>query len=214
MEERLADIENDIERQLQIESAAARLKVDPAALKRDVDTIRRTTGILDRRRQPASGTAQAPPVRVDARRQLIGLLLKNQELLTRLRETGGPERLSLDMFDSPSGEPDLWQRAAEALFKNSEAGRTLAAADLMNEFTEIQEQQQIAQTFQDPLPEDKADLEKLLSDTVRMLKLRTLDEKLKKLTDQGISTQEDLTAMQDLIYEKRNLQSLQIRLNG
>ena len=205
MAQRLAEIENDIERQIHIQDTAEKLKVDPVALKKEVDEIRRTTGILNR--QPVAPVSQREE-KVSARTQLLSVLIHRQELIPTVRRY-----LSAEDFQPPGEkeELDLYARVADALFRSSEEKRTVMTADLINQGAEAKDQERIAALIHYPQPETREDLDKLLTDTIRKIRMEALESRIAALSS-GEGSREDLEAMQKMIIEKRKLQSLEIHI--
>ncbi len=205
MAERLAGIESDLERQIHIQDTAEKLKVDPALLAKKVEEIRRTTGLLDRRQNRPRTEEQGP--RTDARMQLLGVMMHRQDLIPLLKR-----HISLEDLKGPDGAEDLYAQVAESLFRHQEQGSTVQKADLISLADRPEDQEKIARLVQMRLPETQEDLEKLLTETVRTVKRKALEEKLNRLTAEENATSEDLRTMQDIIYERKSLDTLRIRL--
>ncbi|MBR2264941.1 MAG: hypothetical protein IJ917_11515, partial [Firmicutes bacterium] len=205
MAERLAGIESDLERQIHIQDTAEKLKVDPTLLAKKVEEIRRTTGLLDRRQNRPRTEEQGP--RTDARMQLLGVMMHRQDLIPLLKR-----HISLEDLKGPDGAEDLYAQVAESLFRHQEQGSIVQKADLISLADQPEDQEKIARLVQMRLPETQDDLEKLLTETVRTVKRKALEEKLNRLTAEENATSEDLRTMQDIIYERKSLDTLRIRL--
>ncbi len=207
MAQRLAEIDNDLERQIHIQDTAEKLGVSAEALRKEVEEIRRTTGILDRR--PASdNAAQGREEKITARTQLLSILIQDQSLVPIVRKYIEPADLKPP---GASEELEVFVRVAQALYRGSEEGRIILAADLISQGADAKDQERITSLLQYPRPESKEDLEKLLSDVIRKVRLDSLEARLEALSS-GESTNEDLAAMQGIIIEKRKLQNFMIHI--
>ncbi len=208
MAERLAEIESDLERQIHVQDTAEKLKVDPALLAKKVEEVRRTTGLLERRQNGRTRQEEQGP-RTDARMQLLGVMIHRQDLIPLLERF-----ISREDLKGPEGAQDLYAAVAESLFRHQAEHTEVQKADLISLADRPEDQEKIAHLVQMQLPEERDDLEKLLTETVRAVKRRALEERLARLSAEENATAEDLRSMQDIIYERKSLETLRIQLPG
>lgn len=200
MAARLAEIANDLEREIHIQSTAQTLRVDVNSLKREVETIRRNTGILER--SPQGRRRDSSVSLPNAQMQLLAVLVKYQALIPEIRKYINPEDFPVKQEESD--KDNIYYEVAKYLFGKAERAETVLAADIISQAAEPADQERITKLMTWQVPESVSELEKLLSDTVRSLKSVSIEQKLR--------TMDNLKELQNVINEKKSLQKLWIRL--
>lgn len=201
MAARLAEITNDLERSIHIQSTAEKLRVDELSLKKEVEEIRRNTGILEHRPQGGRRREQAVSL-PNAQMQLLAVLIRYQSLIPDIRKYISPEDFPVKQEESDTN--NIYHEVAQYVFGKNARGEKAVAADIISQAAEPADQERITKLLTWKVPETVDALEKLMTDTIRSLKAVSLEQKLR--------TMDDLKELQNVINQKRNLQGLSIRL--
>lgn len=100
---------------------------------------------------------------------------------------------------------ELYQRAAKEVFSQYEKTKSVNPAQIISLFPNEEDQKEIAALFNARIHkvETKADLEKVLKETIIRIKQNSIDEQTKN------TNPVDLTAMMELIEAKRQLETLE-----
>lgn len=201
MAARLAEIANDLERDIHIQSTARKLMVDENSLRREVEEIRRTTGILERR-APGGRRREQQVSLPGAQMQLLSVLIRYQTLIPLVSQYISPADFP-EQSESSKTET-LYHQIAVYLFDRAGRGEKILAADIISQAAEQADQEKITKLMTYTIPDSREELEKLLTDTIRAIKAESLEQKLRSM--------EDLEELQDAIHQKRGLQRLWIHL--
>ncbi len=202
MARRLSQIQSDMERELHIRDVAAKMKVSEVSLKTEVEELRRTEGLLEhrssqRRRMKDDDLAVKEG---NAKRQLLAALIQMPKLYSAV------SRLVSEKDFPTEGEDVFYHTVADYVFKKLRAGDKPQLADVISCFDTTEQQEKVSALASFELPEDRSDLEKFLTETVRTLKTESIDE--------AIRSGSDLEALQEAINQKRALQTLKLVIPG
>ena len=199
MARRLSQIQNDMERELHIRDVAAKMKVSEVSLKNEVEELRRSEGLLEHRssqrrkmKDPDLAAKEG-----NAKRQLLAALIQMPTLYTAISRWVSEKDFDLDEF---------YATVAQYVFKQLKAGNKPQLADVISCFDTTEQQEKVSALSSFELPEERAELEKFLTETVRTLKTESIDE--------TIRSGDDLQALQEAINQKRALQTLKITIPG
>ncbi len=202
MARRLSQIQSDMERELHIRDVAAKMKVSEVSLKAEVEDLRRTEGLLEhrssqrRRMKDQELTAKEG----NAKRQLLAALIQMPKLYPAV------SRLVSEKDFPAEGEDVFYHTVADYVFRKLKAGDTPQLADVISCFDTTEQQEKVSALASFELPEERGDLEKFLTETVRTLKTESIDE--------AIRNGDDLEALQEAINQKRALQTLKLIIPG
>ena len=199
MAKRLAQIQNDMERELHIRDVAKKMRVSEVSLKAEVEELRRTEGLLEhrstQRRRMSEGVTAG-----NAKRQLLAALIQMPKLYSAVSRW-----VSEKDFPSDS-ENEFYHTVADFVFKKLRNGDKPQLADVISCFDTAEQQEKVSALASFELPEERGDLEKFLTETVRTLKTESIDE--------AIRSGSDLEALQEAINQKRTLQTLKLIIPG
>ena len=197
MARRLSQIQNDMERELHIRDVAAKMKVSEVSLKNEVEELRRSEGLLEHRSSQRRKMKDPDLAAKDAKRQLLAALIQMPTLYTAISRWVSEKDFDLDEF---------YATVAQYVFKQLKAGNKPQLADVISCFDTTEQQEKVSALSSFELPEERAELEKFLTETVRTLKTESIDE--------TIRSGDDLQALQEAINQKRALQTLKITIPG
>ena len=109
--------------------------------------------------------------------------------------------------DFPSdSENEFYHTVADFVFKKLRNDDKPQLADVISCFDTAEQQEKVSALASFELPEERGDLEKFLTETVRTLKTESIDE--------AIRSGSDLEALQEAINQKRALQTLKLIIPG
>ncbi len=210
MVEKLATLSSDLERELHIRDVAAKLKVSEAALTKAVNEKRDSAGIIEYRtayRRPEDGENETK-----AERMLLAALVQRPELFGILSKALGAS-LGPELFRErteptqaePQGKLNIFRPIAEYVLGQDAAGEPPKMADLISRLPEAEDQERVSSLFTLSLPEDPNELASYLTQNVRTLLTRQLEESLRE--------QNDLAAIQNSIKKKKEIQDLWIAIS-
>lgn len=206
MARRLAQIDSDMERELHIRDIAAKMRVSENSLKAEVEELRRTDGLLEhwqsqpRKRQGDGQTASEN----SAKRQLLAALLQKPELYPAVNRWVSEKDFKTEQENSAGDK--VYQAVADYIFGELRSGRRPQLADVISCGESAQEQEMISALSAFELPADKDALEKFLTETVRTLRMQSLED--------SIRSGSDLETLQEAINQKRALQTLKLTIPG
>ena len=199
MAKRLAQIQNDMERELHIRDVAKKMRVSEVSLKAEVEELRRTEGLLEhrstQRRRMSEGVTAG-----NAKRQLLAALIQMPKLYSAV------SRWVSEKDFPPDSENEFYHIVADFVFKKLRNGDKPQLADVISCFDTAEQQEKVSALASFELPEERGDLEKFLTETVRTLKTESIDE--------AIRSGSDLEALQEAINQKRALQTLKLIIPG
>ncbi|MBR6682843.1 MAG: DNA primase [Firmicutes bacterium] len=199
MARRLSQIQNDMERELHIRDVAAKMKVSEVSLKNEVEELRRSEGLLEHRssQRRKMKDPDLAAKKGNAKRQLLAALIQMPTLYTAISRWISEKDFDLEEF---------YATVAQYVFKQLKAGNKPQLADVISCFDTTEQQEKVSALSSFELPEERAELEKFLTETVRTLKTESIDE--------TIRSGDDLQALQEAINQKRALQTLKITIPG
>ena len=209
MAQRLAGISSDMERELHIRDVAAQMQVTEKSLQKEVEEIRRGSGLLEYRPAGRRIRQETEEGRRAAQRQLLAAILQKPELFPAVSAHTGPEDFPLKTpptKEFPEGKDNIYRIVADYIFNKRQRQESCVLADVISRFEEAEDQERVSSLATLSLPESREEMEKFLTETVRTLKLQRLEESLR--------TGEDLEALQSVIQQKKALQNLWINLPG
>ncbi len=210
MAQRLAEISGDMERELHIRDVAQKLNVSERSLTKEVEEIRSSSGLLEYQagvRKPRGRDRQESPHA--AQRQLLAALLQQPELFGVVQTYTGPEDFpekEEPTKEFPQGKDNIYRIVADYIFTEGRRGRPFVLADGISLCERAEDQERISSLAAVTLPDNRADMEKFLTETIRTLKTQQLEQSLR--------VQEDLALLQAVIKQKKMLQDLWINLPG
>ncbi len=202
MARRLSQIQNDMERELHIRDVAAKMKVSEGSLKAEVEELRRTEGLLEHRssQRRRMKDSELTVKEGNAKRQLLAAMIQMPRLYPAV------SRLVSEKDFPAEGEDVFYHTVAEYVFKKLREGDKPQLADVISCFDTAEQQEKVSALASFELPEERNDLEKFLTETVRTLKTESIDE--------AIRSGSDLEALQEAINQKRALQTLKLIIPG
>ncbi|MCF0135756.1 MAG: DNA primase [Lachnospiraceae bacterium] len=171
MKEKLAQIPNDTEREIHIRDVAGKMKVSAESLRAEVEELRRTTGLLETTSDKAERrlrSRQALEEMKDAASTLLAALLRRPDTYSRIREYLSPEDFSR--------EDSFHFEAASYVLEQLNRGAEPAIADLISRFEKVEDQDRISRILQYDIPEDPSDLGKFLTQNLKAVKQRRVEE--------------------------------------
>ena len=199
MARRLAEIESDLDRELHIRDVAQRMKTSEKALTAEVEEIRSSTGLLEYRsaqREERQRQQSALEDRIDAEGQLLCALIKQPELYGYVRP-----HLSLDDF---SKEDSFHYTMALYVLSHLASVQPVSLADLVSQYPSVEDQTKVSKLFEFELPEDRAELGKFLTQTLRAIKQKRIADLL---------SSEDPTDLVRIPEMKKQLNQLSINIS-
>ena len=100
---------------------------------------------------------------------------------------------------------DVYKRqVADYIFAKAMQGETPRLADVISQVEEAADQEKITALSEYEIPSDTADLEKLMTETIRTIRLNSLEDEVR--------SNDDLQKLQEIINQKRALQALRIEI--
>lgn len=193
MKEKLAEIVNDTEREIHIRDVAAKMKVPPESLKAEVEDLRRTTGLLEKSTERSERRAMTKVImeeRGDAASTLLAALIARPETYRYMRSYLSEEDFSC--------EDAFHKEAAAYVLDKLNRNEAPAIADLISRFETLEDQEKISRIQQYEVPEDPADLSKFLTQNLKALKQRRVEELMQsqgsdpQIIMQGIRLQKEI----------------------
>ena len=199
----LAQIEEPVERNAYLTAAANRFMV----VQKDLEALVNQYGLgyqyekvneqykkepeTRERKQEKKENYQNQPQRI-----LLTWLVEHPEIYPVICHYVGP-----DDFLTP-----LYHAVALMLFEQLETGQTLNPARIMNQFTEVEDQKEVAAIFNTHLKYDPSseDRDKALTDVIKKIRLASIEEEM-------IHTG-DIVRWQELLTQKTKIQKLNIHL--
>ena len=200
MKEKLAEIQNDTERELHVQDVAARMKVPLEGLRQEVEEIRRTTGLLERSTERNERRVQARQVmqdRGDASATMIAALLKRPDCYPYIRHV-------FSLEDFPEGDA-FYREAATYVLSCLDRGEEPLLADLISRFESVEDQQRVSRLADYEVPVDNGDLAKFLTQTLKTLKQRKVEEMM---------AASDAEAVMKAVRMQKEIGRLEIYMDG
>lgn len=200
---RLTQFTDELERNNYLEAAAARFQIPANSLREMVNrfggrqvTAEREEAEEERAQRRRRNHEKDEGLREDQRLLLNTIVSEPPDLSSRIRRALTPA-----CFADP-----VCRKVADRIWQAAEQGRTPEPAAILNEFLEDEEtRNQAAAIFSTSLSSsyDREEKERILTDTVRRVKRRYLDQEIRKGTD-------DQAEMQRLILERAGLETLRL----
>lgn len=192
---RLTDFKEEIERNNYIEAIDRRYHIGFENLRR----------LVNRYGSQLLGTAEPRKPR-EGRKEEEGIDKTRKLLLTWLIDEPSlfPKIKGIITEDDFRGE--IYHEVAQMLFSQYEKEGTVTPAKIISYFESKEEQKQVAELFHTGFQEEMspAEKEKALNDIVKRVRAASLEYEIRHLTD--------LSGLQQLIEEQKNLQNLHISL--
>lgn len=198
MARRLAQIDNDLDRELHIRDVAQKMKTSEKSLTQEVEEIRQKTGLLEyqneRRAQRAQENASLNE-RIDAQGQLICALIKKPEVF-------GAVKNYVSLSDFPESDA-FHYTMARYVFSHLVNVQSVSLADLVSCYPDVEDQTRISKLYEFSLPEDREDLSKFLTQIIRAVKQKRIEE---------MASSDDDQVLLQMLNMKKQLSTLNITL--
>lgn len=206
MAKRLLSFTEELERNNYIEALAVRYSIPVEELRRMVNRMGNDmlTG-----REPGPVPRQDTELQERRRNQErhdTGMQKSYRLLLTWLTEETYLYKEIKGIIQPKDFREPLYERVAELLFGQFESGDTVMPARIINDFTESEEQNLVAEIFHTPFQNEmsRQEKEKAFNELIKRIKEFCLEEEGRVVTD--------VSELQKLIREKSELQKLHISL--
>lgn len=201
----LADVANDIERDVYTKETAAVCGIDEAALRSRISRIRDASESeflmeAEKKRKRVYSDKESRDIRpkgiTEAQKTILSMALENDKVLKAVFSVLKPEEF----------EDGVYRTLAERIYNDSVSGRKSVPADLVNCFENIEDQNTAAAVFAVKNDIDNVSkLEKAVTENVRLIKKNYTDSLLAKA-----STAEEVKRLIDV---KRKLDELYITIS-
>lgn len=194
---RLVNFSEELERNNYIEAVAKRYQIGFENLRKLVNQQAVQGGIV--KQAPLKTGVNEKNKREDGMKQsqklLLTWLIEDTGLFAKIKGLVSPKDFT----------EELYQRAANEVFSQYEKTKSVNPAQIISLFPNEEDQKEIAALFNARIHkvETKADLEKVLKETIIRIKQNSIDEQTKN------TNPADLTAMMELIEAKRQLETLE-----
>lgn len=196
---KLAEFEQELERENYIEAVAARYRIS-------AESLRKMVGRMAMRAIGKEYQAPAEKRRLEKERD-DGMKKSQRLMLTWLIEQKGLYEKVKNCLNAEDFTEELYHEAAVLLFEQLEKGE-LTPARIINHFEDPEQQKEAAALFHANLRlDDDKEMEKAFNETLRRIKSNSLEKK-KTVLDPA-----DMAGWQRLMLEQKNLQSLYIPIN-
>ncbi len=200
---KLLEFTEEIERTNYMETIAKKYNIEFENLRKLVNSLGAKLSFTKEIVRPQTGTHNKKNIRDDGFRQsqkiLLTWLIEDVTLFEKIKGIIEPD----DFFE------DTYIKAANLLFMQYNNEKNVTPAKVINYFESKEEQNEVASLFNTQIHEEMSTIEKekALNDTIKKIKQHSLELKSKN-TDPT-----DISKLQDIIIQKRNLQKLHISLN-
>ena len=201
----LADVANDIERDVYTKETAAVCGIDEAALRSRISRIRDASESeflmeAEKKRKRVYSDKESRDIRpkgiTEAQKTILSMAVENDKVLKAVFSVLKPEEF----------EDGVYRTLAERIYNDSESGRKSVPADLVSCFENIEDQNTAAAVFAVKNDIDNVSkLEKAVTENVRLIKKNYTDSLLAKA-----STAEEVKRLIDV---KRKLDELYITIS-
>ncbi len=178
MAERLAQIQSDMDRELHIRDVAAKMKVSEQNLKKEVDEIRSSSGLLEERGERRNRELKVRRImaqRGDAQSTVLAALIRYPQVYPAVRAY-------VNMQDFPENDA-FHHEAARYVLSCLDKEERPTLADLASCFTSVEDQEAAIRLEDYEIPEDKNDLAKFLTQSIRSMKQKQIDVELAESQD-------------------------------
>lgn len=201
----LADVANDIERDVYTKETAAVCGIDEAALRSRISRIRDASESeflmeAEKKRKRVYSDKESRDIRpkgiTEAQKTILSMAVENDKVLKAVFSVLKPEEF----------EDEVYRTLAERIYNDSVSGRKSVPADLVSCFENIEDQNTAAAVFDVKNDIDNVSkLEKAVTENVRLIKKNYTDSLLAKA-----STAEEVKRLIDV---KRKLDELYITIS-
>lgn len=194
---RLGTFSEELERNNYMEAVADRYRIGFDNLRKLVNQQAVQSGIV--RPAPRKTGVNEKKKRED------GMKISQKFLLTWLVEDPGMFTKIKGLVSPEDFTEELYRKAAEKVFSQYEKSGSVNPAQIISLFPEEEDQKEIAGIFSARIPEveSKADMEKVLKETIIRIKQNSIDKQTSN------TNPADLAAMMKLIEAKRQLETLE-----
>ena len=194
---RLCTFSEELERNNYMEAVADRYQIGFDNLRKLVNQQAVQSGIV--RPVPRKTGVNEKKKRED------GMKISQKFLLTLLVEDPGMFAKIKGLVSPEDFTEELYRKAAEEVFSQYENSGSVNPAQIISLFPEEEDQKEIAGIFSARIPEveSKADMEKVLKETIIRIKQNSIDKRTSN------TNPADLAAMMKLIEAKRQLETLE-----
>ncbi len=197
----LVEIDNEIKRDNYFTSIVEKYGVSAGALRAEMDIIGKDVGIVVKHQDDIVSEDKNRRFSKDsivlAQRNILTFIVSHKDIFSAVKEYIKPEEFA----------DELYGRVAKLIYDLYEENIEINPAMIINKFTELQEQNMVAQVFNnDTKVGNQMQFEKMINESIFVIKNAYIDKK-----SQEIATVED---MQELITLKRQVQNLYISLKN
>lgn len=204
MAERIIDIENSLERENYLSMLAERYNISTEVLRESINKLglQRETRLgyeESKERIKARKERKGEDGDLKSERLLISMLTDYPELYLKAKAMISPEDFS----------NELTRTVARALFSQIEADGKGKPALLINLYDTETEQQEVASLFgEDTFSDRKSeDFKKAFTETIRKVKLASLDRQMGELTENG-----DMMRLLEIVKEQKRISEIKMEL--
>ena len=200
----LAEVDNEIQRDVYAKEIALNFEIDESALKRRISKIKDSnesdflkTAEMKRKRIYSGKDAKNTLSKdvVEAQRVVLSLCAEDSKILNSVFRV-----LKVDEFEN-----DTYRSLAEKILMSAVNGHEIVPADVISEFETLEEQNTVSSVFAlKPSYDDVLATEKAVMESVKLMKSNYMDMLLAKA--------EDVAEIKKLVEEKRNLDDLNISI--
>ncbi|MCD7981010.1 MAG: DNA primase [Clostridiales bacterium] len=199
--ERLLEFREPLERENYIEAITRRYQIGFEQLRSMVNRAGTREGIVAGERPPGTGGQEKKKKEAGVRqaeRLLLTWLAEDPSLFEKIGDFVGPEDFT----------EEICRQAADALFEQYAKG-DVNPARIVSRFPDEEQQREVAGMFQTPIrpPDSGRDRQKALNETVRSVKLGSIEYRSKHLDPT------DIAGLQRLIEDRKRLAKLHISID-
>ncbi|MFW5676738.1 MAG: DNA primase, partial [Acetivibrio ethanolgignens] len=150
--------------------------------------------------------SEEPKLKREGKREEEGIHKTQKLLLTWLIDDTSLFQKIKGVITEDDFRGEIYHEVAQMLFSQYEKETTVTPAKIINHFESKEEQKQVAELFHTGFQEEMSppEREKAFNDIVKRVKAASLEYEIQHLTD--------LSSLQRLIEEQKNLQNLHISL--
>jgi DNA primase len=197
---KLIGLENEIKRDNYFEVMAKKYGIKPEALKKEMDTIAKNTGIVSSDRKDTVGYNKAlakdtSDTIVLAQKNILTFIVSHKDIYEKVKGY-----IAIEEFTN-----GFYKQLATIVFGLYEKNEAIEPATIVNKFLELSDQKKVAELFNNNLQVDnQLQLEKMINESIYILKNAYID----KLSREA----NEITKLQEVIARKKKLQTLYISL--
>jgi DNA primase len=195
---KLLGLENELERDNYIEAISKKYNTKKQLLEKVVNEKGKNTGIV---------TTQKEVKYVKKNNNIDdGITLAQRSILILIANSYDIYKVVKNYLDISEFSNEVYQKVAKEVYETYDNKGKIKPAVIINKFIELEHQNMVARLFNNKVSfENKMQLEKIINDSVRLIKSYNIDINSRVIND--------TSELQKLILAKRELQVLHISLN-